>query len=74
MTNPSETKKQRDRFLAFAFASADLFLEISMESRITYALGASKSLTGFEDEDILGKKMLEQIGRASCRERVCSVV
>ncbi|HOO81359.1 MAG TPA: EAL domain-containing protein [Alphaproteobacteria bacterium] len=59
MTNPSETKKQRDRFLAFAFASADLFLEISMEGRITYALGASKSLTGFEDEDIIGKKMLE---------------
>ncbi|MCB9983168.1 MAG: EAL domain-containing protein [Rhodospirillales bacterium] len=59
MTDSSELKKQRDRFLAFAFASADLLLEISMEGRITYALGASKSLTGFEDSDIVGKKMLE---------------
>lgn len=59
MTDSSDLKRQRDRFLAFAFASADLFLEISIESRITYALGASKSLTGFEDGDIIGKKMLE---------------
>lgn len=52
-------REQRDRFLAFAFASADLFIEVSEEGRVTQILGAVKGLTGFEDKDFLGKKWLE---------------
>lgn len=59
MADLEEQKKQRDRFLAFAFASADLFLEISEEGKIIYALGASKGMTGFDDTEIIGKKWLE---------------
>lgn len=59
MADPEEQKKQRDRFLAFAFASADLFLEISEEGRVVYALGAAKGLTGFDEAQIVGMKWLE---------------
>ncbi|MCC6598925.1 MAG: EAL domain-containing protein [Alphaproteobacteria bacterium] len=58
MADTDEHKKQRDRFLAFAFASADLFLEISQEGTVLYALGASKGITGFDDTEIIGKKWL----------------
>ena len=58
-TDPKALKRQRDRFIAFAFASSDMFLEISQEGRVAYATGASVSITGFENEDILGKKWLE---------------
>lgn len=59
MTATEEQKKQRDRFVAFAFASADLFLEVSSEGKVVYALGASKGLTGFDDTEIIGRKWLE---------------
>lgn len=48
-----DIKGQRDLFLAFAFASADLFMEVSPEGKVSYALGAAKSLTGV-DHTILG--------------------
>ncbi len=54
-----DVKTQRDRFLAFSFASADLFIEVSEEGKIIYALGASKSMMGFDDKEITGKKWLE---------------
>lgn len=56
---PSPMREQRDRFLAFAFASADLFLEVSEEGRVTFALGAAKGVTGIEDDSLVGKKWLE---------------
>lgn len=48
------TKEQRDLFLAFAFASADLFLEIAEDGIIRYALGAAKSLTGIDYTELTG--------------------
>lgn len=56
---PDSMKKQRDRFLAFAFASADLLLEISHEDRVVYAAGMTKSITGLSEQDIIGKNWLE---------------
>jgi len=56
-----DLKAQRDRFLAFSFASADLFIEVSEEGKIIYALGASKSMMGFDDKEIIGKKWLELV-------------
>ena len=61
MFNFKKTKKykeQRDRFLAYAFASADLFIEISPNGKITFATGAVKSLTGIDPETLMGKKWL----------------
>jgi EAL domain-containing protein (putative c-di-GMP-specific phosphodiesterase class I) len=58
MAEPDELKSQRDRFLAFAFASADLFIEVAIDGTILYALGATKGMTGFDEQEIVGKKWL----------------
>lgn len=58
--SPEKTvKDQRDRFLAFSFASADLFIEVSEEGRITHAIGAAKGVTGVDEKSLVGKKWLE---------------
>jgi len=52
-------QQQRDRFVAFAFASADLFLELSPDGEIIFALGAAKTITGINDKTLAGKNWLE---------------
>lgn len=52
-------KSQRDRFLAFSFASADLLLEIKADGEISFALGAGKSLTGIDHTSLTGKDWLD---------------
>ncbi len=59
MADPKDLKKQRDRFLAFAFASADLFLEISEDGEISHAFGAAKSLTGIDHATLSGRPWLD---------------
>lgn len=58
MLPPDDLKTQRDRFLAFSFAAADLLLEISKDGAISYASGAMKSLAGHEESALLGKDWL----------------
>jgi EAL domain-containing protein (putative c-di-GMP-specific phosphodiesterase class I) len=53
-----QIKKQRDRFLAFAFASADLFMEVSEDGTVLFALGAARTLTGINDKNIIGQTWL----------------
>lgn len=57
MAKPT-TKDQRDRFLAFSFASADLFLEIDGKGIVDYALGAAQSLTGINEKTLIGQNWL----------------
>lgn len=52
-------KQQRDRFLAFSFASADLFIEVEPDGAISYSLGAARSLTGVNETNIQGQQWLE---------------
>ncbi|MCB1562120.1 MAG: EAL domain-containing protein [Alphaproteobacteria bacterium] len=59
MSKSNALKQQRDRFLAFAFASADLFLEVTPSGTISFTLGAAKGLTGIEDAALSGKNWLE---------------
>lgn len=59
MTTSNIIKQQRDRFLAFSFASADLFIETAPDGKILFALGAAKGLTGIEDDELVGKDWLE---------------
>jgi EAL domain-containing protein (putative c-di-GMP-specific phosphodiesterase class I) len=59
MADSKEIKTQRDRFLAFAFASADLFLEVAENEKVVFALGAARSLTGIEDRALLGHQWLD---------------
>jgi len=44
-----------NRLLGFAFASADLLLEINSEGRIAFALGASEAISGQLEEAMIGK-------------------
>ncbi|MGB0719402.1 MAG: PAS domain-containing protein, partial [Bdellovibrionales bacterium] len=59
MPKTNTIKQQRDRFLAFAFACADLFLEISETGEIVFATGAAKGMTGIDDQALIGKNWLE---------------
>lgn len=59
-----DIKAQRDRFLAFSFASADLFMEVAENGEITYALGAAKSLTGIDHTTLKGKNWLDVFRRS----------
>ncbi|MCR6631684.1 MAG: EAL domain-containing protein [Magnetospirillum sp.] len=54
-------KAQRDRFIAFAFAGADLLLEVGEDDVIAYSAGAGEALYGLSDGDLTGKKLAEFI-------------
>lgn len=47
--------KKPHRFLGFAFASADLLMEVAPEGKITFALGAGEALVGVSDAAMTGK-------------------
>lgn len=58
--NSSETvvdhRAERDRFVAFAFAAADLLIEVGSDERIVYAAGATRALTGRDAPSLLGMR------------------
>lgn len=51
----------RDRFIAFAFATAHLLLETDNGGRITFAAGARCGLTERATEDLIGKTLFDLI-------------
>lgn len=55
----NDTKRQRDKLLAFAFASSDLFIEVTPEDRVSYALGAAVALTGIDKKKLEGLNWLD---------------
>lgn len=57
MASDKDTKEQRDRFLAFAFAGADLLVEVDAKGTIVYSLGAAKGLAGAGDGKLTGKNV-----------------
>jgi PAS domain S-box-containing protein len=52
-------REERDRFVAFVFASADAFLELDEEFNVDYAVGAVQSLYGTSQDLIIGKPLIE---------------
>ncbi len=52
MSDEHDLKLQRDRFLAFAFAGADLLIEIDARGAILYTSGATKFFTGHTDTSL----------------------
>jgi EAL domain-containing protein (putative c-di-GMP-specific phosphodiesterase class I)/GGDEF domain-containing protein len=49
-----QTRRERDRFVAFSFAAADVLLELDpTNANILYVSGAAKSTTGFSNKDLL---------------------
>jgi EAL domain-containing protein (putative c-di-GMP-specific phosphodiesterase class I) len=48
-------REQRDRFIAFAFAGADLLLELKDDQTVSYSAGAGESLYGLSDGALMGR-------------------
>lgn len=75
-TAVSETRRlrhDRDRFLAFAFAGADLLIEVDLKGRIVFAEGAISALTdSVRESDIssLGGQMFLSFIHPKFRQRV----
>ncbi|HEY9216422.1 MAG TPA: PAS domain S-box protein, partial [Phenylobacterium sp.] len=49
------------RFVGFAFANADLLIEIDPAGRIAFAAGAAEALSGSPDEQLVGRTWAEFI-------------
>ena len=56
-----DIRKDRDRFVAFAFSAADAFVELNGEQKVRYATGAIKSLTGMNEKTLVGRNFLDLI-------------
>ena len=54
-------KRERDRFVAFAFASADILMELDVDGKIIYADGATKRLLDRTSEELNGTNFLNII-------------
>ena len=54
-------KHERDRFVAFAFCSADLLVEVDTSMSIVFAAGASGALLGARPETLVGTPLIELI-------------
>ena len=52
-------RQQRDRFVAFSFAAADLLIETGAGNRITYASGAAQRLLGVDAQTLVGRPVVE---------------
>lgn len=55
MAKEQDLKLQRDRFLAFSFAGADLLIEVDRGGKIRFTSGATKFLTGSETQAFEGR-------------------
>lgn len=55
----SSLKHQRDRFVAFAFAAADLLIEVGSDNRVSFAAGAAQGLLGAAAQAQIGRPVLE---------------
>ncbi len=51
-------KRERDKFVAFAFASADILMELDTTGKIVFADGAIENLIGWQPEEIVNKNFL----------------
>ncbi|RAU21224.1 signal transduction protein [Paramagnetospirillum kuznetsovii] len=54
-------KQQRDRFIAFAFAGADLLLELDDHDVVTYSAGAGEALYGISDSELMDRPLADFI-------------
>jgi len=52
--NTDAIRQDRDRFIGFAFASADLLLELTGDLRVSWAGGAALSLLGLDSDKVIG--------------------
>ena len=61
VTTGGDVRRDRDRFVAFAFSAADAFVELDSEQKIRYATGAITALTGLDGNVLVGRSFEELI-------------
>ncbi len=59
MALSQDVKQERDLYVAFAFAGADLLLEVGADGRVVFAIGAAMSLLGRPARLLAGLPMVE---------------
>ena len=52
---------ERDRFIAFAFAAADVLIELDSKHRVCYAAGATRTLFGADASSLLGHRLFDRL-------------
>lgn len=57
-------RAERDRFVALAFAAADLLLELDSEQRVVFASGATAPFVGLAPQALNGKSFLDFVAAA----------
>jgi EAL domain-containing protein (putative c-di-GMP-specific phosphodiesterase class I) len=55
----SAVRSQRDRFVGFAFAAADLLIEVTSDGRIAFIAGAAQNLYGAASENLIGTSFFD---------------
>lgn len=61
-TRPEDKiRTQRDRFLAFAFAGADVLLEIGPNGVISFAAGSAEPLLGLPHDFLVGRNLADMV-------------
>lgn len=62
-----DLKDQRDRFLAFSFAAADLSLELGADSEVLYSIGASEQILGCPSDQLISKPFVSLFADAEAQ-------
>lgn len=55
----SAVRSQRDRFVGFAFAAADLLVEVATDGSIAFVAGAAQNLYGSASENLIGTSFFD---------------
>ncbi|TDQ81575.1 EAL domain-containing protein (putative c-di-GMP-specific phosphodiesterase class I) [Dongia mobilis] len=65
MPAPSQgLRAERDRFVGFAFAHADILVELDAQGQVSWANGAIRSTLGLDADDLVGKPFASLIDPA----------
>ncbi|HLI11033.1 MAG TPA: EAL domain-containing protein [Alphaproteobacteria bacterium] len=62
-----DLRGERDRFVAFSFAAADLLLEVGADGLIRFASGAARAMTGRDNPELLGEPYLSIFAKGDRR-------
>src|SRR5690242_1406923 len=54
-------RAERDRFVALAFCSSDILLELDAALRVVFAAGATTALMGYTPDALVGRSFLDLI-------------
>ncbi len=55
------TRRERDRFVAFAFCAADILLELDDQYDISFATGAVHALLGCDGDSLIGSSLVDLV-------------